>query len=78
MIPAEVTALPLYPHLDEIAGTLATRNLLMLHAEPGAGKTTLVGGKMIINTTIVGKSRVIILMLQSLFSYTRPLHERLS
>jgi antitoxin MazE len=41
MIPDEVTALPLYPHLDEIAGTLVTRNLLMLHAEPGAGKTTV-------------------------------------
>jgi hypothetical protein len=47
MIPDEVTALPLYPHLDEIAGTLATRNLLMLHAEPGAGKTTLVPWRLL-------------------------------
>ena len=27
MIPDEVTTLPLYPHLDEIAGTLVTRTV---------------------------------------------------
>jgi len=43
MIPDEVTALPLYPHLDEIAGTLATRNLLMLHAEQDAGRRLFEG-----------------------------------
>ena len=40
MTPDDVAALPLYPRLDEIAGTLAARSLLMLHAEPGAGKTS--------------------------------------
>jgi hypothetical protein len=32
VIPDEVRALPLYPRLDEIAGTPATRNLLMFTA----------------------------------------------
>ena len=54
MIPDEVTALPLYPHLDEIAGTLATRNLLMLHAEPGAGKTTLVPWRLLAHKAFAG------------------------
>jgi ATP-dependent helicase HrpB len=54
MIPDEVTALPLYPHLDEIAGTLATRHLLMLHAEPGAGKTTLVPWRLLAHKDFAG------------------------
>ncbi|MDP1992441.1 MAG: ATP-dependent helicase HrpB [Syntrophales bacterium] len=54
MIPDDVTALPLYPHLDEIAGTLATRNLLMLHAEPGAGKTTLVPWRLLAHKAFAG------------------------
>jgi ATP-dependent helicase HrpB len=54
MIPDEVTALPLTPHLDEIAGTLATRNLLMLHAEPGAGKTTLVPRRLLAHGAFAG------------------------
>ena len=54
MIPDEVTALPLYPHLDEIAGTLATRHLLMLHAEPGAGKTTLVPWRLLAHKAFAG------------------------
>ncbi len=43
----EITALPLYPYLDEIAGTFAQSNLLLLSAEPGAGKTTLVPWKLL-------------------------------
>jgi len=39
---AEIATLPVYPRLDEVADTLARRGLLILHAEPGAGKTTLV------------------------------------
>ncbi len=54
MIPDEVTALPLYPHLDEIAETLATRHLLMLHAEPGAGKTTLVPWRLLAHKAFAG------------------------
>ena len=54
MIPDEVAALPLYPHLDEIAETLATRNLLMLHAEPGAGKTTLVPWRLLAHKAFAG------------------------
>jgi ATP-dependent helicase HrpB len=34
--------LPLYAHLPEIADRLAQRGLLLLHADPGAGKSTLV------------------------------------
>jgi ATP-dependent helicase HrpB len=54
MISNEVNALPLYPHLDEIAGTLAARNLLMLHAEPGAGKTTLVPWRLLGHRSFAG------------------------
>jgi ATP-dependent helicase HrpB len=54
MIPNEVTSLPLYPHLDEIAGTLATRHLLMLHAGPGAGKTTLVPWRLLAHKDFAG------------------------
>jgi len=54
MILAEVSTLPLYPHLDEIAETLAMRNLLMLHAEPGAGKTTLVPWCLLAHQAFVG------------------------
>ena len=54
MILDEVTALPLYPHLDETAGTLATRHLLMLHAEPGAGKTTLVPWRLLAHKAFAG------------------------
>ena len=54
MIPDQVAALPLYPHLEEIAGTLAMRNLLMLHAEPGAGKTTLVPWRLLAHQAFAG------------------------
>jgi ATP-dependent helicase HrpB len=54
MIPDEVTALPLYPPLDEIAGTPATRNLLMLHAEPCAGKTTLAPWHLLAHKAFAG------------------------
>ena len=47
MVASDITSLPLYPRLDEIAGTLATHNLLILHAEPGAGKTTLVPWRLL-------------------------------
>jgi len=40
----DISALPLYPHLEGIAAMLASRGMLLLHAEPGAGKTTLVPG----------------------------------
>ena len=52
--PDEVAALPLYPHLDEIAAALATHHLLMLHAEPGAGKTTLVPGRLLAHRAFAG------------------------
>ena len=54
MILDEVHTLPLYPHLDEIAATLASSNLLMLHAEPGAGKTTLVAWRLLAHEAFRG------------------------
>ncbi|MCE5264382.1 MAG: ATP-dependent helicase HrpB [Deltaproteobacteria bacterium] len=51
---AEIAALPLYPHLDEIAAALATHHLLMLHAEPGAGKTTLVPWRLLAHPALAG------------------------
>ncbi|MHB9098208.1 MAG: ATP-dependent helicase HrpB [Syntrophales bacterium] len=54
MTPDDVATLPLYPHLDEIAGTLARCNLLMLHAEPGAGKTTLVPWRLLAHEAFAG------------------------
>src|SRR3989304_10386351 len=54
MIPDEVTALPLYPHRDENTETLAIRNLLMPHAEPGAGKTTLVPWRLLAHKAFAG------------------------
>ena len=47
MIPDDVSTLPLYPHLDEITETLAVRDLLVLRAEPPAGKTTLVPWRLL-------------------------------
>ncbi len=54
MNPDKVNTLPLHPHLDEIAETLATRNLLMLQAEPGAGKTTLVPWRLLTHNAFAG------------------------
>lgn len=42
-----IESLPLYPRLGEIAATLAREGLLLLHAEPGAGKTTLVPWELV-------------------------------
>ncbi len=75
MIPDEVIALPLYPHLDEIAGTLATRHLLMLHAEPGAGKTTLVPWHLLTHPTFAGAK---ILLLQPRRIAARAAAERVA
>ncbi len=38
----DIESLPVYQHLDEIAESLAREGTLLLHAETGAGKTTLV------------------------------------
>ncbi|HOS39160.1 MAG TPA: ATP-dependent helicase HrpB [Spirochaetota bacterium] len=56
MSPDDIAALPIYPHLDEIAETLARHSAMLLHAEPGAGKTTLVPWRLLQKKTFrVGK-----------------------
>lgn len=40
-------SLPVYQHLDEIAASLARDGTLLLHAETGAGKTTLVPWRLL-------------------------------
>lgn len=57
----EMRDLPVYPFLDEIAGTLARAGALMLHAETGAGKTTLVPWKLLSHESFSGAK---ILLLQ--------------
>ena len=71
----EIRSLPIYPHLSEIAATLATRNLLMLHAEPGAGKTTLVPWHLLSQETFAGAK---ILLLQPRRIAARAAAERIA
>ncbi|MHB8908913.1 MAG: ATP-dependent helicase HrpB [Syntrophales bacterium] len=75
MIPDDATALPLYPHLDEIAGTLAARHLLLLHAEPGAGKTTLVPWRLLAHEAFAGTK---LLLLQPRRIAARAAAERIA
>jgi ATP-dependent helicase HrpB len=58
---ASVDTLPLYPRLDEIAEAIARSGPLVLHAEPGAGKTTLVPGRLLAHEAFAGRK---ILLLQ--------------
>jgi ATP-dependent helicase HrpB len=51
----KIESLPLYPRLGEIADTLVREGLLMLHAEPGAGKTTLVPWELVRRGNLPGK-----------------------
>jgi ATP-dependent helicase HrpB len=53
-----VTDLPLYPRLDEVAAALLARGHLILHAEPGAGKTTLVPWRLL-NHGALASGRII-------------------
>ena len=75
MIPDEVISLPIYPHLAEIAGALATHNLLLLHAEPGAGKTTLVPWRLLTHPTFAGTK---LLLLQPRRIAARAAAERIA
>ncbi|MDA8124628.1 MAG: ATP-dependent helicase HrpB [Deltaproteobacteria bacterium] len=75
MIPEEITALPLYPHLDAVAETLAARRLLMLHAEPGAGKTTLVPWRLLAHPAFAGPK---LLLLQPRRIAARAAAERIA
>jgi ATP-dependent helicase HrpB len=75
MISDDIRSLPLYPHLDEIAETLAIRNLLMLHAEPGAGKTTLVPWRLLNHKDFAGTK---LLLLQPRRIAARAAAERIA
>ena len=51
----EIESLPVYRHLDEIAASLSRDRTLLLHAETGAGKTTLVPWRLIQHPDYAGK-----------------------
>jgi ATP-dependent helicase HrpB len=72
---SDLTALPLYPHLDAISDALALRGVLMLHAEPGAGKTTLVPWRLLTHKAF---SEMKILLLQPRRIAARAAAERIS
>ncbi|MGL4368101.1 MAG: DEAD/DEAH box helicase, partial [Spirochaetota bacterium] len=50
----DIISLPVYCALDQIADTLAKSKTLLLHAEPGAGKTTLVPWKLLADNRFNG------------------------
>ncbi|HOD13994.1 MAG TPA: ATP-dependent helicase HrpB [Spirochaetota bacterium] len=56
----DILSLPVYAQLDEIAGSLAASGTLILHAETGAGKTTLVPWRLLSHDAFTG-SRLILL-----------------
>ncbi len=47
MVPNDMQTLPIYSHLGKIADSLARDGTLQLHAETGAGKTTLVPWRLL-------------------------------
>ncbi len=71
----EIRSLPIYPHLSEITDTLAAHNLLMLHAEPGAGKTTLVPWRLLSQEAFTGAK---LLLLQPRRIAARAAAERIA
>lgn len=56
----DIASLPVYARLDEIADALAGAGTLMLHAETGAGKTTLVPWRLLSHHAF-SKARLILL-----------------
>ncbi|PKL35378.1 MAG: ATP-dependent helicase HrpB [Spirochaetae bacterium HGW-Spirochaetae-1] len=56
----ETLSLPVYSRLDEIAATLAHDRTLLLHAETGAGKTTLVPWHLLSHRNFSG-SKILLL-----------------
>ncbi len=60
MHPEDLQSLPVYPRLDEIADALARDRILMLNAETGAGKTTLVPWKLLSHAAFSG-SKILLL-----------------
>ncbi|HPL15105.1 MAG TPA: ATP-dependent helicase HrpB [Spirochaetota bacterium] len=56
----EIQSLPIYPHLDDIAGALAREGILLLHAETGAGKTTLVPWRLLSHKAYTGSKTLLL------------------
>ncbi len=56
----DIQSLPVYPYLGEIAESLARDQTLLLHAETGAGKTTLVPWRLLSHPAFTG-SRILLL-----------------
>ncbi len=56
----EIQSLPIYPHLDDIAGSLAREGILLLHAETGAGKTTLVPWRLLSHGAYTGSKTLLL------------------
>ncbi len=61
MVPDNIQTLPVYRYLDEIAESLARNGTLLLHAETGAGKTTLVPWRLLSHSAF---NKLKILLLQ--------------
>ncbi|MEW6517238.1 MAG: ATP-dependent helicase HrpB [candidate division FCPU426 bacterium] len=59
-MPEDFTQLPVYPFLKELAATLAGQGLLLLDAEPGAGKTTLVPWRLL-DEPALGGGKILLL-----------------
>ena len=60
MAQEDITSLPVHPFLNEIANALALDRTLLLHAETGAGKTTLVPWKLLSHAAY-GGSKILLL-----------------
>jgi ATP-dependent helicase HrpB len=60
MAPEDITSLPVHPFLDEIADSLARDRTLLLHAETGAGKTTLVPWKLLSHAAFSGSKMLLL------------------
>lgn len=71
----EIRSLPVYPRLGGIADTLARHGLLMLQAETGAGKTTLVPWHLLLRSAAAGGK---ILLLQPRRIAARAAAERIA
>lgn len=71
----DITSLPVYPHLGTVADIFLEKRLLLVSAEPGAGKTTLIPWKLLQGN---GYSKGKILLLQPRRIAARAAAERIA
>lgn len=75
MVSNDIQSMPVFPHLDEIAESLARDGTLLLHAETGAGKTTLVPWRLLSHPAF---NKLKILLLQPRRIAARAAADRIS